>query len=222
MTREQHLKFCKICTHRQMNSSLGLVCDLTGARANFEEECPDFEKDSKARPVIVDDTEALPPEVFKQRLSKDMLDKLRMKQNLPRAIIFGIVAAISGAIVWAIITLATDYMIGYMALAIVALVGFSIRISGKGIDRIFGIWGGALAFLGVFLGYFFTIIAYFANEVDISFYDAFINIDYGLMPEIFSEILGPIDLLFFGIAIYEGYKFSFKAITEKDLLDMKA
>jgi len=221
MTREEHLKFCKICKHREMNSSLGLVCNLTGARADFEGECANFEKDPAARPVIVDDTEALPPEVIKRRLDKDMVEKLRMEQNLPRAIIAGLAAALISAGLWAVITIATDYMIGYMAVAVGAFVGFAIRFAGKGIDRIFGIWGAALSLFGVLLGYFFTIVGIFANYAEMDFFETLINFNFDLLSSVMEEILGPIDFLFFGIAIYEGYKFSFKPITEKDLVELE-
>lgn len=48
MTREEHLKFCSICNHRKMDMKQGLLCELTQAKADFEEKCDNFEVDQKA------------------------------------------------------------------------------------------------------------------------------------------------------------------------------
>ena len=47
MTREQHLAYCKICTHQKFDPKLGIICDLTDKQADFEGECPSFEADQE-------------------------------------------------------------------------------------------------------------------------------------------------------------------------------
>ena len=47
MTREQHLAYCKICTHQKFDPKLGVICDLTEKQADFEGECPSFEADQE-------------------------------------------------------------------------------------------------------------------------------------------------------------------------------
>ncbi|GEM_PF-858637 len=47
MTREEQLKLCSVCTHRQMDMHKGMLCGLTQNAANFEGECPNFEQDEK-------------------------------------------------------------------------------------------------------------------------------------------------------------------------------
>ena len=44
MTRQQHLQFCKVCTHRKKDLNLGIVCGLTDRIAVFEDECTTFEE----------------------------------------------------------------------------------------------------------------------------------------------------------------------------------
>ena len=44
MTREEHLKFCKICTNKRLDPNKGIVCKLTDAIADFEVECSSFEE----------------------------------------------------------------------------------------------------------------------------------------------------------------------------------
>lgn len=47
MTREEQLKSCSVCTHRQMDMHKGLLCGLTQNAANFEDSCSNFEQDEK-------------------------------------------------------------------------------------------------------------------------------------------------------------------------------
>ena len=54
MTREERLQFCKICPHRTMDWEKGLICKLTGQPADFEGECPNFQKDEKEIETIAE------------------------------------------------------------------------------------------------------------------------------------------------------------------------
>lgn len=45
MTREDHLKFCGVCTKRNFNPKVGIVCSLTGEVANFQGTCADYDED---------------------------------------------------------------------------------------------------------------------------------------------------------------------------------
>ncbi|MEN8125980.1 MAG: DUF4328 domain-containing protein [Bacteroidota bacterium] len=47
MTREEQLEFCKRCTFRKMDMKQGLICNLRGQKATFQDECPDYEVDKK-------------------------------------------------------------------------------------------------------------------------------------------------------------------------------
>lgn len=45
MTREERLKFCTICKKQTKDFKQGLVCSLTGTKADFEDKCVNFEID---------------------------------------------------------------------------------------------------------------------------------------------------------------------------------
>lgn len=47
MTREERLVFCQTCSYRKLNMKVGLICSLTGKMADFEKNCPDYNKDEK-------------------------------------------------------------------------------------------------------------------------------------------------------------------------------
>lgn len=47
MTRVERLAFCKTCANRKLDIKVGLICSLTGKVADFEKDCPDYNKDEK-------------------------------------------------------------------------------------------------------------------------------------------------------------------------------
>jgi hypothetical protein len=145
------------------------------------------------------------------------IENLRLEQNLPFAIIASLSSAIVMAILWAAITVTTKYQIGYMAIAVGFAVGFAVRFTGKGIDKIYGIIGAIGALLGCVLGNFLSQVGFIAQdpEIEMSYFEGlkFLLTDMRLTFEIMKETFSPIDLLFYGIAIYEGYRFSFRTIN---------
>ena len=48
MTHEEQIKYCRCCNHRKSTKEHGLVCTLTGAPAEFEGGCCDFDADEIA------------------------------------------------------------------------------------------------------------------------------------------------------------------------------
>ena len=221
MTREEYLNFCKKCTNREMDLKQGLVCTLTKEKANFIDQCADYQLDPTYKERF-DDTEAIDNEVLKTIIDEKVLEQLRSEQNYPMALVAGIVVGLLGALLWGAITVATGYQIGYMALAVGAGVGFSIRFAGKGIDQIFGITGAIIAVLSCVVGNFFSIIGFMANYENLGYFETFLLFDYSQLAAIMSETFSAMDLLFYGFAGYEGYKFAFRALTEKEVEDLKS
>ncbi len=220
MTREQHLKFCKKCTNRRLDMKIGLLCNLTGKKADFENECKSFEIDNSVIEKI-DNTEAVEHNEVLNKLSDKNIAKFKSEQEYSKALITGIIVGIIGAVLWGLITVSTGYQIGYMAIAIGAGVGFSMRVLGKGIDQVFGITGGIIALLSCLLGNFLSIIGFIANAEGLGYLETLSLFDYSQLIPIMSEAFSPIDLLFYGIAAYAGYKFSFRTFTEKDLYELE-
>ena len=215
MTREEQLIFCEKCIHRKMDMKQGLICSLTGEKATFQKECSNFKLDETVKAKPLDDKEGLRPGEIKQSLSPEIIEKLRLEQNLMSGIVSGLAVGIAGAILWGIITVATKFQIGYMALAIGAGVGFTIRKFGNGIDQIFGYWGAGISFFSVLLGNFLSIIGFITNSEGLGYFETLLAFDYSYLPQVMKETFSLIDLLFYVIAMFEGYKFSFRKITEK-------
>ena len=47
MTRQEHLKFCKVCTHQKKDLDKGIICGLTDKIADFEDSCTSYIEDEK-------------------------------------------------------------------------------------------------------------------------------------------------------------------------------
>jgi len=219
MTREEHLKWCNRCTSRKLELQKGTICSLTNEIADFEGECQDFKLDEtvpEKAPMELpeDDISAAEGEAH---VSEEKLQALRSDQQLVPAIIAGLGAAVAGAVIWAMVAVSTGYQIGYMAIAIGAAVGFAIRAVGKGIDPIFGYLGGGLTLLGCALGNLFSIIGFVAGADEMGYFETLSALDFSLMVELLGLNFDVIDLLFYGIAAYEGYTFAFRKLTEEDV-----
>jgi hypothetical protein len=127
--------------------------------------------------------------------------------NLFGGILAGLLAAVIGAVVWAAVTCTTKYQIGWMAVGVGFLVGFAVRKFGRGGTPLYGGIGAVLALFGCLLGNYFTIIGFVAAEAQIGVFEALTRLPLSSVPEIMGEAFSVMDLLFYGIAVFEGYKF---------------
>jgi hypothetical protein len=146
-----------------------------------------------------------------------VLEQLMIEQNLKSGVMAGIATGISAAIIWAVITVAIEYQIGYMAMGVGAVVGFSMRRFGNGIEKKFGICGALIALLSVILGNFLSIIGFLANGEGLGYMQTLLMFNYVYFPELMMATFSGIDLFFYGLAVYAGYQFSFRKITKQTL-----
>jgi hypothetical protein len=149
-------------------------------------------------------------------------ERMKAEQNLPLGIAGGSAAAAVGAVVWALVTVITGYQISWMAIGVGFLVGVALRSSGKGIDKIFG-WLGALLALGSCLaGNFLAIAMLIAQQQSMFLGTVLLSmlISPGLSLQLLAEWFSPMDLVFYGLAFYEGYRFSFRQISAAEEEDL--
>lgn len=151
---------------------------------------------------------------------QQLLNEIEGNQNLQLGILGGIIAALIGATVWAVVTVVTGYQIGWLAVGVGFLVGYAVRISGKGISKIYGVVGAVLSLLGCLAGNLFSVCAILSKQEGIPFFDILTRLNPQIIMDLMTATFGIIDLLFYGIAIYEGYRFSFRRITEEELAGM--
>lgn len=163
----------------------------------------------------------LPEEKF--RVNEDVvrarIENLKLEQNLGLGIIGGGVGGLIGAVIWAAVTYFTEYQIGWLALGVGFLVGFGVSKLGKGIDKIYGVVAGVIALISVVFGNFLSIIGFLSKDLDMTFADALLRFNYSMTFDLMKETFMPMDLLFYGLAIYAGYRFSFRKISREELFE---
>jgi hypothetical protein len=142
---------------------------------------------------------------------------LRDQQSLGMGVLAGGAAAVVGAGLWAVVTVLTGYQIGWMAVGVGVLVGIAMRKFGKGIDRTFGIAGAGLALLGCVLGNLLAVCGFVSAQETIPFMRVVGGLTPGVAFELLRVTFNPIDVLFYGIAVYEGHKLSFRQVTRAEL-----
>ncbi len=148
---------------------------------------------------------------------QNFLQELKDNSNLFLALLGGLGAAGVGAGIWGLISATTGLQIGWMAVGIGFLVGLAVRAFGKGIDRVYGLIGGGLALLGCLAGNLLTVCILVAKEEAIPLFDLLGRVNVGIALELMQVSFSPMDLLFYGLAVYEGYRLSFRKISPEEM-----
>lgn len=136
------------------------------------------------------------------------LRELKENQSLGRGLVGGIVGASVGAVLWAIITAVTGYQIGWMAVGVGLLVGYGVRTLGKGIEPAFGYVGAFLSLMGCLVGNLLAVCIVFSNQRGIPLLEVFSRLTPEVSLALLKATFQPLDILFYGIGVYEGYRFS--------------
>lgn len=221
MTRQEHLEFCKKCLNRKFDPKHGVICNLTQRIADFEGDCDNFKLDETVKEKAIDNDEFSNKEVI-NKLDNKVLNKLRPHQDFYYAITGGLLATLISAVLWAVITVTTQYQIGFMAIGVGIIVGFSVQFFGAGIDRKFGYLGAILSLIGCSLGNLFSQVGFIAQEQSLGYFETLTYLNFEIIVEILIESFNPLDVLFYGFAIFEGYKFAFRRVSAHELLKLKS
>ena len=145
------------------------------------------------------------------------LAALRDEQNPGIGVVAGALAALVGAGLWAAVTVMTGYQIGWMAIGVGVLIGLALRKAGKGIDRTFGFAGAGLALAGCLLGNLLAVCGFVSVQQSIPLLQVLGRMNPAVAVELLRATFSPIDLLFYALAVYEGYKLSFRQVTREEL-----
>lgn len=147
--------------------------------------------------------------------------RIESEQSLMFGAIAGLAAALIGASLWAVVTVLTEYQIGWMAVAIGCLVGLGVRYFGKGMSKTFGIMGAVLALFGCLLGNLLSAIGFAAQANNVPLGTVLGMLTPGLAVQLLRETFSFMDVVFYAIAIYQGYQFSFRQPTDEELASLQ-
>ena len=152
---------------------------------------------------------------------QNYLRRRRAEQSMPLAILAGVVAALIGAVLWGIVSDVTNYQIGWMAVGVGFLVGYSVQFLGKGIDPPFRYVGAICSLAGCVFGNFFAVVGAIAQQDHVSALTVLGQIPFNVAVDVMTKTFQPMDLLFYAIAVYEGYRFSLKRLTQAELAGLQ-
>ncbi len=129
--------------------------------------------------------------------------------NLVLATLGGLVAAVMGALLWATLVSVSHFKIGYAAISIGFLVGWTMRALGKGHTPVYGCIGAVLALLGCVGGDVLTDCIILAQQYSKSTMDVVSHLTPALVSELLQSSFKALDALFYVLAMMAGYRHAF-------------
>jgi hypothetical protein len=168
-------------------------------------------------PSGIPSSAASQPAIVDQMKHQMLMQQIRDNQNLGMAIIGALIAAVVGGAIWAAVTVFTGWQIGFMAIGIGFLVGWTVRKFGQGVDMTFGVVGALFSLIGCLLGNLLSVIGFLAQEYNENVFEILGSIDFEQALSMLQESFNIMDLLFYGLAVYYGYKYSIRGLTAEEM-----
>lgn len=143
--------------------------------------------------------------------SASVIESLDSESNYLLSLTAGSVGMLLGAILWGVITYVTGYQIGWMSIGVGFLVAFSMNKFGKGKGLQFGVSSAILSLLGCLLGNLFFYAGVLAREYNLPVFEILFNLLLapGAVVELFTSAFEVMDLLFYGFALYFGFRYAY-------------
>ena len=140
----------------------------------------------------------------------------KSKQNFPLAVLGGFIALIAAAALWALATSVTGFRLVFMPILVGFIVGFAVRLWGKGVTFPFGLVGAVFTLPGCFLGHFLAMIARIASARGISMFSILVSLpSLQINEEVLAESFGTTELLLYAAAVCIGFILSFYRFSSK-------
>ncbi len=217
MELRHQLEFCRKCENRERYNNEPTRCGLTHQKPTFDVTCPDYKRDVTEPETRLDDEDKLSFSEIKEKLEPFVFISFQNEQKFLEALFASIFVGFTGAIIWALITYFTERQFGLIAIAIGAGIGISINYTGNGFEQKFAFLGAVVAFLSCLLGNFLALVGFAAKGSEMTLLQVFGAIDFSKVANIMISSFGIMDLLFYSLAVYEGYRFATKKYTAKRL-----
>lgn len=156
------------------------------------------------------------PSPFEKLQEQYIAGRLRDEQDMGQGLVACSVAALLGAAGWAALTVLTGYKIDMMALGVGYLVGYAMRFFGKGMDQIFGIVSAIFALAGCVLGNLLAACSLLALKQGTPLLEELTRLDLEQAIALLTQSFHPLDIVFYGMAIYTAYQQAFRVVSEEE------
>ena len=129
--------------------------------------------------------------------------------NLPLAAVAGLAAAIAGAILWALLVSATNIKIGFAAVGVGFLVGWTMRKAGRGHSPVYGYTAAVLALIGCVIGDVLTDCVGRAEFLGRPSLEVISQLTPAIALDMLQKNFQPLDALFYFLAVSAAYRNAF-------------
>ena len=97
------------------------------------------------------------------------------------------------------------------------LVGLAMRFAGKGITPVFGTVAAILSLFGCIVGNILTYTWFIADMEGLTFMEVASQLNLAVIIGLLTSTFAVMDILFYGLAAYFGYKYAFRQVTQADI-----
>ncbi len=140
----------------------------------------------------------------------NLINTIDNKANYPLSIILGFIFGIVGAAIWALISKATGYNLGIIAILIGFLISQGFVMGGRSTKMGMGVIAAIIALISVLIGNIILAFLFIAEYAHISFVELVTSFDYGnYLFELLKDIHSPLDIVFYPIAMITAFKRSY-------------
>jgi hypothetical protein len=144
------------------------------------------------------------------QMSAPPVETARLSSHLPAAV-GGLVGALLGAAVFAIVGIATDHAIGYIAVLVGFLAGRGVHMGARGaFAPSLQLLAAGLAVFGIVASKFFMLSYYVIDRLGMSAISGRLFIAFG---HVFTDMLSPFDILWVGLAVAAAARASKPSVT---------
>ena len=118
----------------------------------------------------------------------------------------GLAMALLAGWLWARVSVAMDVQVGYFAIGVGLAVGLAVRLLGDPYNITYGFMAGAIALFSILVGNALIILSMVSAEMEISTMEVFRMSGFGGMVKMLGVFTGPMDTVFYLIAIGAAFK----------------
>jgi hypothetical protein len=144
------------------------------------------------------------------------------EQSLAGAVIAGLVGAIAGAFAWGAVALGTGAIIAVVAIGVGALVGFGVRVFGRGVTDVYAIVATSMAILGCAAGNLLALILFELAALDLSISQAVALLDPKRLLDDFVGTLGIMELFYWLVAAYSAWWLAKRGLSKEEAAALDA
>jgi len=211
---------CRECIRLEKDGVTRYICAHTGKPQHESPDCPNLRVSGQDESFHAGADPA--PDTMTSSRNEETLRILLSQQDFRYAAAGGFLVMLICAVGWSGITVATGMQNGWMAIFTGIITGLSIAFFGGGIDKKFGYLGVFYAFLACFTGNFFSQVMFLADQEGSGYLETLLHTDYGLARDMIVWSYSPVDFIFYGLAVAEGYLLSFRRPNSDSIASIRS